>query len=55
MNPMHAPGSSILSLAYFLFIFIYHLTSQTQNFKATASEGKTAWKLSFWAMRMVCN
>ena len=39
MNPMHAPGSSILSLAYFLFIFFYHLTSQTQNFKATASQG----------------
>ena len=38
MNPMHAPGSSILSLAYLLFI-IYHLTSQTQNFKATASQG----------------
>jgi len=45
MNPMHAaPGSSILSLAYFLFI-IYHLTSQTQNYKATASEGKNCLEI----------
>ena len=42
---MHAPGSSILSLAYFLFITIYHLTSQSQNFKATASEGKNCLEI----------
>lgn len=45
MNPMHAPGSSILSLAYFLFIFIYHLTSQTQNFKATAGQGSNCLEI----------
>ena len=44
MNPMHAPGSSILSLAYIWFT-IYHLTSQTQNFKATASEGKNCLEI----------
>ena len=44
MNPMHAPGSSILSLAYFLFI-IYHLTSQKQNFKATASQGNNCLEI----------
>ena len=42
MNPTYAPGTSILSRAYF---FIYHLTSQTQNFKATASEGKNCLQI----------
>ena len=44
MNPMHAPGSSILFLAYLLFI-IYHLTNQTQNFKATASQGSNCLEI----------